>query len=85
MHSENVDFLRQIKIKRNSNLKVHAQCNGGKGGYAQYEMSFLKVPVMKDYGEASSDDLSSEWDSDQTESKASSESKVSLNYSTKFF
>lgn len=33
-------------------------------GYAQYQMSLLEVPLPKDYGDASSDDLSSEWDSD---------------------
>lgn len=33
-------------------------------GYEQYQKSFLQVPLPKDYGYASSDDLSSEWDSD---------------------
>lgn len=33
-------------------------------GYAQYQMSLLEVPLPRDYGDASSDDLSSEWDSD---------------------
>lgn len=33
-------------------------------GYEQYQMSFLEVPLPRDYGDASSDDLSSEWDSD---------------------
>jgi hypothetical protein len=33
-------------------------------GYEQYQMSLLAVPWPADYGEASSDDLSSEWDSD---------------------
>lgn len=30
----------------------------------QYQMSLLEVPLPRDYGDASSDDLSSEWDSD---------------------
>lgn len=33
-------------------------------GYEQYRQSLLEVPVSPEYGEASSDDLSSEWDSD---------------------
>lgn len=33
-------------------------------GYLQYQMSLLEVPMPRDYGDASSDDLSSEWDSD---------------------
>lgn len=33
-------------------------------GYEQYQKSFLEVPLPRDYGYASSDDLSSEWDSD---------------------
>uniref|UniRef100_A0A1Q3FUZ5 Kinase n=1 Tax=Culex tarsalis TaxID=7177 RepID=A0A1Q3FUZ5_CULTA len=33
-------------------------------GYDQYQMSLLEVPMPWDYGDASSDDLSSEWDSD---------------------
>lgn len=33
-------------------------------GYEQYQKSLLEVPWPADYAEASSDDLSSEWDSD---------------------
>lgn len=78
-----VDFLKQIKgISHHSSPNNRSSCaagNGNKGGYAQYEMSFLQVPVIKDYGEASSDDLSSEWDSDQTDVKTNNnESKVSF-------
>lgn len=36
-------------------------------GYEQYQKSLLEVPWPPDYGEASSDDLSSEWDSDVPE------------------
>lgn len=44
--------------RRNSNTTNYA-C-----GYDQYQMSLLEVPWTADYGDASSDDLSSEWDSD---------------------
>ena len=40
-------------------------------GYAQYQMSLLEVPMPRDYGDASSDDLSSEWDSDVPERQTS--------------
>lgn len=36
-------------------------------GYDQMKMSLLEVPWTEDYTEASSDDLSSEWDSDVPE------------------
>ncbi|KAF2905669.1 hypothetical protein ILUMI_00508 [Ignelater luminosus] len=45
-------------------------CNSRRGstitatGYEQYQKSLLEVPSNADYGDASSDDLSSEWDSD---------------------
>lgn len=41
-------------------------------GYIQYSKSLLEVPMPRDYGYASSDDLSSEWDSDVSTSAASS-------------
>lgn len=40
-------------------------------GYAQYSKSLLEVPMPRDYGYASSDDLSSEWDSDVSTASAS--------------
>lgn len=40
-------------------------------GYAQYQMALLEVPMPRDYGDASSDDLSSEWDSDVPEPQRS--------------
>lgn len=46
-------------------------------GYDQYQKSLLEVPMPKDYGDASSDDLSSEWDSDVPE-RSTKESKVSV-------
>lgn len=45
-------------------------------GYAQYQMDLLEVPMPRDYGDASSDDLSSEWDSDVQEPQPSP--KVSI-------
>lgn len=36
-------------------------------GYELYQKSLLEVPMSLDYGDASSDDLSSEWDSDVPE------------------
>ncbi|RZC34346.1 inositol-trisphosphate 3-kinase A-like, partial [Asbolus verrucosus] len=36
-------------------------------GYDQYQKSLLEVPAPTDYADASSDDLSSEWDSDVPE------------------
>jgi len=45
-------------------------------GYEQYQKSLLEVPWPADYGEASSDDLSSEWDSDVPDVPIPSPSKV---------
>lgn len=54
-------------------------------GYDQYLKQYLlQVPMPKDYGEPSSDDLSSEWDSDVAENKCNEpnckESKVTLTH-----
>ncbi|EAL42027.4 AGAP002194-PA [Anopheles gambiae str. PEST] len=46
-------------------------------GYEQYQMSLLEVPMPRDYGDASSDDLSSEWDSDVPDVRHESGTKVS--------
>ena len=46
-------------------------------GYAQYQMDLLEVPMPRDYGDASSDDLSSEWDSDVQETQTP---KVFINF-----
>lgn len=48
-------------------------------GYHQYSKSLLEVPSHYDYGDASSDDLSSEWDSDVSEIPAT-QSKVRILY-----
>lgn len=45
-------------------------------GYDQYQKSLLEVPMPRDYGDASSDDLSSEWDSDAPDSRRAKEPKV---------
>ena len=45
-------------------------------GYEQYQKSLLEVPWPADYGEASSDDLSSEWDSDVPDVPTPAPSKV---------
>lgn len=45
-------------------------------GYEQYQKSLLEVPWPADYGEASSDDLSSEWDSDVPDVPPTPPSKV---------
>lgn len=66
--------------------KVHRLNSKGNGkisdGYDQYLKQYLlQVPMPKDYGEPSSDDLSSEWDSDVPDNKNNEtnnkESKVS--------
>lgn len=51
-------------------------------GYVQYQLSLLEVPLPKDYGDASSDDLSSEWDSDVPEPQRSP--KVFFLFVTKY-
>lgn len=51
-------------------------------GYMQYQMSLLEVPLPRDYGDASSDDLSSEWDSDVQEPQRSP--KVNTHFSLIF-
>ena len=45
-------------------------------GYEQYQKSLLEGPWPADYGEASSDDLSSEWDSDVPDGPPPPPSKV---------
>lgn len=47
-------------------------------GYEQYQKSLLEVPASTDYGDASSDDLSSEWESDVPDVPQSGHSKVRL-------
>ncbi|XP_070490926.1 inositol-trisphosphate 3-kinase A-like [Chironomus tepperi] len=80
--SINIEKSAPITIKHGKNR----QAKNGKisGGYEQFSMSLLTVPMPKDYGEPSSDDLSSEWDSDtvnevnKTNGTANKESKKSM-------
>lgn len=80
------DSSSGISIEMPSVPLKHGKCRltrNGKisGGYEQYNLSLLHVPMPKDYGEPSSDDLSSEWDSDvpcEKTNGAPKESKVSL-------
>ncbi|XP_028896309.2 inositol-trisphosphate 3-kinase A isoform X2 [Zeugodacus cucurbitae] len=51
---------RHLQLQRRSPSPQQNLCPG----YTQYSKSFLEVPLPRDYGYASSDDLSSEWDSD---------------------
>lgn len=53
------------------NLSKRIAASGLSTGYAQYQMDLLEVPMPRDYGDASSDDLSSEWDSDVQETHRS--------------
>ncbi|XP_067635512.1 inositol-trisphosphate 3-kinase A-like isoform X2 [Eurosta solidaginis] len=53
-------YRRQMQLQRRSPSPQLNLCPG----YTQYSKSFLEVPLPRDYGYASSDDLSSEWDSD---------------------
>lgn len=52
------NLLRQTSNSGSSSRR------GSSTGYEQYQKSLLEVPISLDYGDASSDDLSSEWDSD---------------------
>uniref|UniRef100_A0A1A9ZEE0 Uncharacterized protein n=1 Tax=Glossina pallidipes TaxID=7398 RepID=A0A1A9ZEE0_GLOPL len=45
-------------------------------GYVQYSKSLLEVPLPRDYGYASSDDLSSEWESDANATSSSSNHQI---------
>lgn len=47
-------------------------------GYDQYQKSLLEVPYCTDYGDPSSDDLSSEWDSDVPETRKESAKVLNL-------
>lgn len=64
--------------KTRSRLNVRSNSICVSPGYVQYQRSLLEVPMPRDYGEASSDDLSSEWDSDFPEPQVAP--KVRFNY-----
>jgi hypothetical protein len=73
-----------LKQKNHHHHRVAGPRNGRiSDGYDQYLKQYLlQVPMPKDYGEPSSDDLSSEWDSDVPDNKNNEannkESKVRL-------
>lgn len=60
-----------LPIKSKSHHRLTGSRNGKiSDGYDQYLKQYLlQVPMPKDYGEPSSDDLSSEWDSDVPDSR----------------
>ena len=75
-----------LPLRQKSHHRLPGTRNGKiSDGYDQYLKQYLlQVPMPKDYGEPSSDDLSSEWDSDVPENKnieVNKESKV-MNCST---
>uniref|UniRef100_W8BUA7 Kinase n=2 Tax=Ceratitis capitata TaxID=7213 RepID=W8BUA7_CERCA len=63
---------RQLQLQRRS---PSPQQQNLCPGYTQYSMSFLEVPLPRDYGYASSDDLSSEWDSDVPATRGQTQTK----------
>jgi carboxylesterase type B len=70
--------LPPLSLKHGKRLTRNGKISAG---YEQFSMSLLTVPMPKDYGEPSSDDLSSEWDSDvpdntKTNGTPNKESKV---------
>lgn len=70
------DLRKQLLVRRSPSPAFLDRCTSPNGtmlspGYVQYQMSLLEVPMPRDYGEASSDDLSSEWDSDVQEPQRS--------------
>lgn len=84
LHPANVSggLRRQLLNRRSQSPNpIGAHNNGASGdhqqaallspGYVQYQRSLLEVPMPRDYGDASSDDLSSEWDSDVPAEKMS--------------
>lgn len=65
-HTSNSSSLRKHVLVRRSPSPSMSP------GYEQYQMQLLEVPWPRgDYGDASSDDLSSEWDSDAPDSRPS--------------
>lgn len=78
--SSGTSLRKQLLVRRSPSPSCHDKKNqpikmplvrhisvGLSPGYAQYQMDLLEVPMPRDYGDASSDDLSSEWDSDVQE------------------
>ena len=61
---ETIAAMRKNSLLSRRSPSPHGSSAGLSPGYAQYSKSLLEVPLPRDYGYASSDDLSSEWDSD---------------------
>lgn len=75
--------INSVPLKHKSHRLTCTRNGKIADGYDQYLKQYLlQVPMPKDYGEPSSDDLSSEWDSDVADNKGnennSKESKVSF-------
>lgn len=68
-----------VPIKQKSSHRLTSSRNGKiSDGYDQYLKQYLlQVPMPKDYGEPSSDDLSSEWDSDVPDNKSNETNSIS--------
>jgi hypothetical protein len=81
--SPSINNSHSLPLKQKSHHRLaHARNGKISDGYDQYLKQYLlQVPMPKDYGEPSSDDLSSEWDSDVPDNKTNEtnnkESKVS--------
>lgn len=63
-NKETIAQIRKNSLLNRRSPSPHGLNAGLSPGYAQYSKSLLEVPLPRDYGYASSDDLSSEWDSD---------------------
>lgn len=68
-----------VPVKQKSCHRLTNSRNGKiSDGYDQYLKQYLlQVPMPKDYGEPSSDDLSSEWDSDVPDNKSNETNSIS--------
>lgn len=80
--SPSINDSHTVPIKHKSHRLSGTRNGKISDGYDQYLKQYLlQVPMPKDYGEPSSDDLSSEWDSDVPDTKNNEtntkESKVS--------
>ncbi|KAM7349516.1 inositol 1,4,5-triphosphate kinase 2 isoform 2-T7 [Cochliomyia hominivorax] len=63
-NKDTIANMRKNSLLNRRSPSPHSLSSGLSPGYAQYSKSLLEVPLPRDYGYASSDDLSSEWDSD---------------------
>uniref|UniRef100_U5EQ64 Kinase n=1 Tax=Corethrella appendiculata TaxID=1370023 RepID=U5EQ64_9DIPT len=68
-HQQTIGLRKHLFLRRTPSPNSSAINGNFSSGYEQYQMSLLEVPMPRDYGDASSDDLSSEWDSDVPDTK----------------